>query len=157
MLVSWKSVISSLSCESFLLWGIGQAEITKKSIKTSKVSQWYDKITTIEFHLKYSLPTSELNSFYTFVFYRINKLNITLLSILSWFFPHNICFYPIQSILTLLLLSMTCPVLANSVDPDQLASDWSESALFAIKYVNFYQKPGSSNLTGWKLEVGVAS
>ena len=29
-----------------------------------------------------------------------------------------------------------CPVLANSVDPDQLAS-----ALFVIKYVNFYQKP----------------
>ena len=26
-----------------------------------------------------------------------------------------------------------------------------------IKYVNFYQKPGSSNLIGWKLEVGVAS
>ena len=49
--------------------------------------------------------------------------------------------------------------LANSVDPDQLASEanWSESALFLIKYVNFYQKPGSSNLIGWKLEVGVAS
>ena len=48
---------------------------------------------------------------------------------------------------------MTCPVLANSVDPDQLASG---SALFVIKYVNFYQKPGSSNLTGWKLETGMA-
>ena len=61
--------------------------------------------------------------------------------------------------LTLLLLNTTCPVLANSVDPDQLASDanWSGSALFVIKYVNFYQKPGSSNLTGWKLEVDVAS
>ena len=37
---------------------------------------------------------------------------------------------------------MTCPVLANSVDPDQLASEeanWSGSALFVIKYVNFYQ------------------
>ena len=52
---------------------------------------------------------------------------------------------------------MTCPVLANSVDPDQLASDWSGSALFVIKYVNFCQKPGSNNLIGWKLEVGVAS
>ena len=50
---------------------------------------------------------------------------------------------------------MTCPVLANSVDPDQLASE--ESALFVIKYVNFYLKPGSSNLTGWKLEVGMVS
>ena len=44
------------------------------------------------------------------------------------------------------MLNMTCPVLANSVDPDQLASEeasWSGSALFVIKYVNFYQKPGS--------------
>ena len=63
-------------------------------------------------------------------------------------------------LLTLLLLNTTCPVLANSVDPDQLASEeanWSESALFIIKYVNFYSNPRSSNLTGWKLEVGVAS
>ena len=43
------------------------------------------------------------------------------------------------------LAETTCPVLANSVDPDQLASEeanWSGSALFVIKYVNFYQKPG---------------
>ena len=62
--------------------------------------------------------------------------------------------------LTLLLLNTTCPVLANSEDPDQLGSEeaiWSGSALFIIKYVNFYQKPESSNLIGWKLEVGVAS
>ena len=39
-------------------------------------------------------------------------------------------------LLTLLLLNTTPPVLTNSVDPDQLAS-----ALFVIKYVNFYQKP----------------
>ena len=61
--------------------------------------------------------------------------------------------------LTLLLLSTTCPVLANSVDPDQLASEeanWSGSALFAIKYVNLYQQSGSSNLIGWKLGMGVA-
>ena len=25
-----------------------------------------------------------------------------------------------------------------------------------VKYVNLYQQPGSSNLTGWKLGVGVA-
>ena len=65
-----------------------------------------------------------------------------------------------EPILTLLMLSTTCPVLANSVDPDQLASEEanrSGSALFVIKYVNFYQKPGSNNLIGWKLEVGVAS
>ena len=38
--------------------------------------------------------------------------------------------------LTLLLLNTTCPVLANSVNPDQLASseaNWSGSALFVIK------------------------
>ena len=51
--------------------------------------------------------------------------------------------------LTILLLNTTCPVLANSVDPDQLTSEeakCSGSALCVIKYVNFYQKPGSSNL-----------
>ena len=61
--------------------------------------------------------------------------------------------------LTILLLNVTFTVSANSVDPDPLASEeanWSGSALFVIKYVNFYQKPGSSNLIGWKLEVGVA-
>ena len=65
---------------------------------------------------------------------------------------HNICFYKkeirtnlLGTTLNLLLLNTTCPVLANSVDPDQLAS-WS--ALFVIKYVNFYQKLGSSNLIG---------
>ena len=63
-------------------------------------------------------------------------------------------------ILTILLLNTTSPVLANSVNPDQLAfeeANWSGSALFFIKYVDFHQKPGSSNLIGWKLEVGVAS
>ena len=58
------------------------------------------------------------------------------------------------------LLTTSCPILRNSVDPDQLASEeanWSGSAVVVIKYVNFYQKPGSSNLIGWKLEVGVAS
>ena len=62
--------------------------------------------------------------------------------------------------LTILLLKTSCPILANSVDPDQLASEEanrSESAMFVIKYVNFFQKPGSSNLIGWKLEVGMAS
>ena len=65
----------------------------------------------------------------------------------------------IRIILTRLLLNTACHVFANSVAPDQLASEeanWPGSALFVIKYVNFYQKPGSSNLIGWKLEVGVA-
>ena len=65
----------------------------------------------------------------------------------------------LMHMLTILLLKMTCPVLANSVDPDQLASEeanWSGSALFIIKHMNMYQQPGSSNLIGRKLEVGVA-
>ena len=56
-----------------------------------------------------------------------------------------------------LLLNTTCPVLANSVDPDQVASEeasWPGSALFVIKYVNFCHKLGSSNLIGWKLTSG---
>ena len=61
--------------------------------------------------------------------------------------------------LTLLLLNTACPVLANSVDPDQLASEeanWSGSALFVIK-MRISIKNLKSNLIGWKLEVGVAS
>ena len=61
--------------------------------------------------------------------------------------------------LTLVLLDLDIPCLwtwiypafANSVDPDQLASEeanWSGSALFAIKYVNLYEQSGSSNLIG---------
>ena len=49
------------------------------------------------------------------------------------------------------------PVIANSVDPDLLASQKPTAALFVMKYLNFYQKPGWSNLIGWKLEVGMAS
>ena len=60
--------------------------------------------------------------------------------------------------LSVLLLTLVCwtriyPAFANSVDPDQLASEeanWSGSSLFAIKYVNLYQQVGSSNPIGWK-------
>ena len=48
----------------------------------------------------------------------------------------------------------------QTVDPDELASEkanWSGSALFAIKYVNLYQQTWSSNLFGWKLEIGMTS
>ena len=34
--------------------------------------------------------------------------------------------------------------------------NWSGYALLGIQYVNLYQQPGSSNLIGWKLEVGMA-
>ena len=53
----------------------------------------------------------------------------------------------------------TCPAFANSVDPDQLASEeanWSGSAVFVIQYVKLYQQFGLSNLIGWQLEMGVA-
>ena len=49
---------------------------------------------------------------------------------------------------------------ANSIDSDQLAStkaNWSGSALFVINYVNLYQQSESSNLIGWKLEIGETS
>ena len=42
--------------------------------------------------------------------------------------------------------------IANTVDPNQLASseaNWSGYALFVLKYVNLYQQLGSTNLTGW--------
>ena len=35
--------------------------------------------------------------------------------------------------------------------------NWSRSALFVIKYANLYLQPGSSNLIGWKLDMGMAS
>ena len=35
-------------------------------------------------------------------------------------------------------------------------TNWSGSALFIIKYVKLYQQLGSSNMIGWKLEVGMA-
>ena len=84
-------------------------------------------------------------------------LGSTMLAILLFIFRNN-C--KKKQNLILLLLNMTCPVLANSVDPDQLASEeanCSGSALFVFKYANFYRKPGSSNPIGWKLEVGMAS
>ena len=68
-------------------------------------------------------------------------------------------------ILSIILTPKSCwtwiyPAFANSVDPDQCAN-WSGPALFVIQYVNLfthvYQQPGSSNLIGCKLEVGVAS
>ena len=67
-----------------------------------------------------------------------------------------------ELILTLDLLNPDKPrhAFANSVDPDQLASEeanWSRSALFVIKYLILYQQPESSNTIDWKLEVGVAS
>ena len=43
--------------------------------------------------------------------------------------------------LTLYCWTWICPVWANNVDPDQLASEeanWSGSTLFDIKYVNLY-------------------
>ena len=63
-------------------------------------------------------------------------------------------------ILTLVSWTLICPAFANSVDPDQLASEeanWSGSALFVINYVNLYQQPGSSDLICWKLKLGMAS
>ena len=75
--------------------------------------------------------------------------------------------WSIQSRVIALITALFNPSLAEhdmpcqyNVDLDQLASEEanrSESALIVIKYENFYQNPGSSNLIGWKLEVGMAS
>ena len=49
----------------------------------------------------------------------------------------------------ILSLNSAKPCPSYSVDQDQMAAEeenWSGFALFAIKYVNFYQQPGSSNL-----------
>ena len=65
-----------------------------------------------------------------------------------------------RAVLTLVLLNPDISCLANSIDSDQLASEeynWSGSTLFVIKYVNFNQRPGSNNLVGLKLEVGLTS
>ena len=56
--------------------------------------------------------------------------------------------------------SRICPAFANSVDPDQLASEeanWSGPALFVIEYVNLYHQPESINPIGWHLEAYVNS
>ena len=50
-----------------------------------------------------------------------------------------------------LIASHKVPVL-NSEE-----ANWSGSALFAIKYLSLYEQSGSSDLIGWKLEVGVAA
>ena len=63
-------------------------------------------------------------------------------------------------ILPLVLLNLGTPCLYKRLVRVQLTSEdskWSQSALFAIKYVALYQQPRSTNLTGWKLEMGVVS
>ena len=62
-------------------------------------------------------------------------------------------------LLTLALLNPDILAFVNSVDPDQFSEEenWSGFALFAIQIVKIYLQPGSSNLTGWQVEVGVTS
>ena len=66
--------------------------------------------------------------------YSWNAMTCLESEILSLFTSQFVIFH-----LTLVLLNPDIPCFANSVDPDQLASEeanWSESALFAIKYAN---------------------
>ena len=54
--------------------------------------------------------------------------------------------------LTLILLFTTTPTFANSVDPDQMASEeaiWSGSTLFVIQLVNLNENIIWCNLIGW--------
>ena len=67
----------------------------------------------------------------------------------------------VKSLLILVLPNQDMPCLCKQCRSRSVGffeeANWSWSALFVIQYVNMYQQPGSNNLTGWKLEVGVAS
>ena len=56
-----------------------------------------------------------------------------------------------MKILALILLFTTTPTFANSVDPDQMASEaiWSGSTLFVIQFVNLNENFMWCNLIGW--------
>ena len=74
------------------------------------------------------------------LFIVIDKRNLFLFFISPWKHVGSHLIIIRTHKLALLLLNMTCPALANSVNLDQLASseaNWSGSALFVIKYVNF--------------------
>ena len=73
---------------------------------------------------------------------------------------HNIWFYGERRKIILELLPNTTPSYINPSLAEHDMSCLSKqcrsssvglSALFIIKYVNFYKKYGSSNLIGWKL------
>ena len=54
--------------------------------------------------------------------------------------------------LTLILLFTTTPTFANSVDPDQMASEeaiWSGTTLFVIQFVNLNKNIIGCYLIGW--------
>ena len=55
------------------------------------------------------------------------------------------------------LAEQDMPCLSKECRSRSVGFNWSGYALFVIQYVNMHQQPGSSNLIGWKLEVGVAS
>ena len=66
--------------------------------------------------------------------------------------------------LTLVLLNPDMPCLCKQCRSISVGfwrshseANWYGSALFAVHYVNSYQQSGPRNLTGWQLEVGVAS
>ena len=89
---------------------------------------------------------------------RANLACITPLLFFSLFLVHKrqgfIAYYKMyitDSQLTLVLLNPNIPCLCKQ------CRSRSGSALFAFKYVHLHQQSGSSNLTGRKLEMGVAS
>ena len=54
--------------------------------------------------------------------------------------------------LTLILLFTTTPTFANSVDPDQMASEeaiWSGATLFVFQFLNLNKNIIWCNLIGW--------
>ena len=81
--------------------------------------------------------------------------------ILLLFFQENrLCYFMkivswgdnLHNMLTLILLFTTTPTFANSVDPDQMASEkaiWSGSTLFVIQFVILNENIFWCNLIGW--------
>ena len=62
------------------------------------------------------------------------------------------CITEKKQTLTLILLFMTTPTFANSIDSDQMASEeaiWSGSTLFVIQIVNLNENIIWCNLIGW--------
>ena len=66
--------------------------------------------------------------------------------------PRHVKWVPQHFILTLILQFTTTPTFANSVDPDQMASEddiWSGSTLFVILFVNLNENIIWCNLIDW--------
>ena len=100
--------------------------------------------------------TSMVRSFGVQIF----KVNMVI-SIEQWLYSicEEIHFSSQLSFLTLVLLNLDIPWLCNQCRSRSVGF-WRSQLIWictVCQYVNLYQQLGSSDMTGWKLEVGVAS